>query len=243
MLVSFFYFPFQFYTNANLSFSSYWPKESLPPQYYDSILQENKLATIGGGRLHKFMWGYQNLMNGGQLNMWQISNNSIYDYQIITQSDTNLFRDFYDLVEVDEQSNLCLLKRKKLSKKKAIFTKTIDDIVSSDQEFFNLSSISSDSLSNKTLQVSFEIDAKTNSPFFKVAFIAALTDSTDQQKLLAYESYPVDWIVDNLDKPISKQFIIYIPSHGKGTLNLYLWNINHSNFEFSSVKVSVFEVF
>ena len=240
LLLFLFYFPIHFFANANLSHSTYWPKECLPVRFYDTILKTDKTATIGGNRLHQYTWGYLNFIKGGELNHWQSRDypSVLPDFQIIDLSDYPGSISRYTLLDFDSISNLSLVKH--------VNDTTVDSILSiqknsfdNSQRYFSLFSFELDTIDAKltAFTVEFELEGTSSSPFFKCELIVKVEN--EKKELSIYENYPLDWKITNFKGPISGR--MYIPkTKTKGaTLSCFISNMNQSSIRNLNSKITL----
>ncbi|MBL4652353.1 MAG: hypothetical protein JKY53_05735, partial [Flavobacteriales bacterium] len=179
--------------SVNLTHTSAWPHECLPEKFYNRIAQENPNATINGNKLHRYSWGYMNLLQKQNLNHWQDRDypSSIADYRIINLSDISV-DSLYTTIDSDEQSQLVLQRKTIKSSFKPIRITKSEAITSRKNSYHKMLSLELDTISkNKSYLCEYSVDLSSD----KFPFICWLVVDVKnfEGKAISYDYVKLHW--------------------------------------------------
>jgi hypothetical protein len=249
ILLPFAFFPIHFLLNMNVSHSTLWIDEKIPPRYYDYIAAEEEKSersmTIGGYRMRILTWGYINFRNGGSLNQIQGSHHPEYisDFQIVKNKEDEDWDDYYTELDYDPNSELSLLKRNKFVETEVIIEGKLDEKKESSKKYQNIYIGDLDSIEGSSLliDVKFKIES-TTSPL--VMWVVADLRDENKEKL-AYEFISLEWKQKEWTKEngnFSNNLILYDVPVNKAKLTLYLWNVKKVDYTLSDLTYSISKI-
>ncbi|MCF6341686.1 MAG: glycosyltransferase family 39 protein [Bacteroidales bacterium] len=241
------FFPLHFFATANFSHNSLENFRILQ-RFYDKVAAAQKTAeirlTIGGSHNKELLWSYLNFRNGGKLS--QMSTRSYpsmdMDFQITGYPNDPDWFTLYDSIDYDAQTQFYLVKRKQLLHRKIIQLRT--GIVHKDKpnrEYFSLLEGRADTLTGKSLVMSFNLAVRTENKPFDSWVVFTVKDKN--KKTLRYERVPFNWLRTDWSNP-EKQMVntIYVKDlpPESDTYILFVWNIDKVPYEIVDGEAAVF---
>ncbi|NOR87144.1 MAG: hypothetical protein GQ527_05995 [Bacteroidales bacterium] len=250
IILPFLFFPIHFLYSLNLSHSSFWIKERIPPRFHQEVLKysikEMKNPSIGGYHIRALCWGYENFNQGGVLNQLQTSHypEIISDYQIVDTTDAINWMPFYNMVDHDPISNLSLLKRKVIPISIIIDQSNIKNTGQIHPKYFNIYKASVDSLENENLLLGMNFSIHSEKEPFNARIVAEIKDHSN--KTVAYEYISLDWRKSKWSGQkgnFNGSLILHQLPKGSEKVIVYLWNIDGENFSIENAQISLNKLF
>jgi hypothetical protein len=249
-IIPFLIFPLHFFLIMNLSYSTFWKVERLPKRFCDTIYdyqaKEKHKFTIGGEQNKRLILAYYSFQKGGQLNQMQCESfpEMISDFQVVYPESNLLWKKYYRVIDRDQYTGLCLLKRIKLLEKKPLFEIDVPVVSDYKEEYYGIyANSNADSLKNKTLCIdfNFSISAKQRPPI--LSFVAAITNEKNEN--IVYEYINLDWIkLDwNGEKGNFTASLLLNKIHSDAKLfSVYIWNIKKAPFTLNESYCTIYEL-
>ncbi|MCD4695246.1 MAG: glycosyltransferase family 39 protein [Bacteroidales bacterium] len=247
LLVPVLFFPAQFISNANLSWSSI-ENHAIPERFYTYIASkktDDRIPTVQGHRNRIMRWNWLNFTGKKELPCIHTSNypSLTGDFQIVFPHENPEWQRYYDSVDMDIHSGIYLLERKqKLSRELILSTREVstDGIISN--EFFEIYSASIDTLKGYDLYVEFNLQLTSLKNPFHTWIVATVFDENRNQ--VRYECVPLDWFRSEwyADATFKNGLTIHnLPAEGKN-LVIYCWNMFESEFEIKKFELEIFRI-
>ena len=233
---------FAFSANLNKATAFLWHTEQIPDAFYETVKNNNaNLPLVGGYFLRQKCWEYLNIKSDEKTNVLQIADypSTVADYQIVNLRETGKL-DLYKTVLYDKNSGLSLLQRKEKLHEKLIFSKIIEAVYNKNG-FTKFTQISLDTLSG-ALVIEYRLQLKSKAKPFNGVLGFDVKDSTNQN--LHYEELRLRNLHENYftgQEIHQKLYLSEVPKNGKN-LNVFLWNLDHKNFEIESGKIEIYEL-
>ena len=249
IVLPFAFFPIHFLFNINLSHSTLWIDEKIPPHYYDYISAEkedvDRPLTIGGYRMRILTWAYINFRNGGDLNQIQGSHYPEYisDFQIVKNKEEEDWSDHYIELDYDPNSELSLLKRKNFFSHEVLVQGEVDDLSDSNREYYSIFKGKLDSVQGHSLLIDVNFHVESNSSPL-VMWLVADARNENKEKL-AYEFISLEWKQKEWTEEngsFSNSLIVYDLPDEKVKLSLYLWNVKEVDYTLSDLTFSISKI-
>ena len=245
-VLPFLFFPIHFIQSSNLSHSKLWIDEGIPTRYYSQIAADSKenenLYTIGGYRMRKIAFAFQNYSNKGQLNQIQSSHYPEYlsDYQIVIKKTAEDWDLYYEELDYDPVSELSLLKRKEKLTYRPLVDGKLTEAQVIQKEYFPLFKGKVDSLSGRSLLINTSFKIKSDAAPLHVWVIAEIKNA--QGKKSSYETILLEWnkkhwIED--DNEFKASMFIYDIAEDADRISLYLWNVKKVEYEISDLQYRI----
>jgi len=243
-----FIFPIHFFASTNLSWSSL-ENEVIPQRFYQTITKfptkDKYPPSVEGYQKRLMRWSYFNFSEKGEQFSLQQDGYPTYvaDFQIASSVDSSLWKNYYDSIDGDPQSEIFLLQRKNMLWKKLLFSKAETPVHQQNDQYFELYRGSMDTLAGKNLYIGFTINISSKTKPFNGWIVTSV--ATWDKIYLRYEYTPLSWYrtdwLENGKDFTNGHFIADLPE-GASRYVTYIWNIDKINFTVNSYELEVFEL-
>lgn len=239
-------FPFDFINRANLCYMTIWNEDYIPARFYEKIADDKSSnPTIGGYFMRRLCFAYHNFQNGGHLNQVQCAQYPEYisDYQIVMNTDSTNWKQYYDSIDYATYSKLYLYKKKTADYKKTLLV--VDSIRCTDyeSEYFNLFEGSADTMSGKDISVFTSMSFASSSTPPVMWVVVSIDDSAGNNVL--YEFAALHWkkhSYNGENQNLQCTFSISnVPVNCKRFV-LYIWNIHKKKFSITDGQCVISEI-
>ncbi len=251
LLLPLLFIPVHFFININLTHDLFFRDQRLPVSYYKKI-KENHTAgdyppTIQANAMRFFIWQYYNFMDGGKEGKVQYKEHPHYkeaDFIIVRPENNPEWTDYYDTLDYDSPSELCLMKRKNILKKQLLFSThtSADTVKYTDKTYKGLYKGSVDSLKSESLYVGIELDIESKHKPLIVNVVAEIRN--EQNRFIKYRSLELDWFgTEWKEGDIFKNGVIFreLPEDSR-SIKIYLWNRKNQEYCLNKYKIEIFKL-
>jgi hypothetical protein len=223
--------------------------QTIPERFYTRLLDEQKQSadriTIGG-QSAELIYDFINYRNGGQLTNLDASFNNMEmnsDYAIFFKTFEKYYSRYYDVIDMDKDWGIALLKRKE--KIKRTLLKTVDSlkVLQGHDEYYNLYAVN-DTVMKNTNPLLMEVNiGRINAAMPMQVWLVLEVDSTEGHAE-CYKRIPLNWLrYDWSNVQDQKLYITTCPLPTKtNRLICYLWNIDKKEIKFNINWVKIYRL-
>jgi hypothetical protein len=238
-----------FLLNLNFRKHSLDSYETIPERFYIYLLNEQKSSperiTIGGHYAREFIYGFWNYRHGGELNPIDVSDDMHMncDYAIARKESEPIYGPYYDQVDIDNDWDLVLLKRKQKIKRNLLTSIDTLKPMQGNDEFYNLYVAKDTAFKNcNPLLVEFNLAYIKGTMPLNAQLVLEIDTADDHD--VCYRRIPLNWLRYDWNN-IKDQELLLVTGQLPPKIHrliCYLWNMDIKEIEFKMNWVKIYQL-
>jgi len=248
IVVVLFIFPYTFFRNLNFTlYDNYISSYIIPESFYNKIISEQKNncfpPTIGSKIDNTIVdfFNYTNAKKISVLNSWNTIK-KYEDFQICTIEELPNWNLFYNIIDEDKETGLCLFKRIEPLKKELILKREITINENSRNEFSGFLSISNDSLKLKALYIGFDFTIFSDSKPFQSFICVEIRDKKGKNiRYTKIDLSRIRYFYNGEKSNLLNGILIDGIPENSDEITAYIWNNKKEKFKLNG-NLSLFKI-